>query len=71
MVTFVPGVSGRMHTLKITSSNGARMLAQKAVLYRAAVVSVRFGEWRHVLPSSSILFTFGLVGGAADNPGPA
>lgn len=37
IVTFVPGeVSGPMHTLKVTSSNGAHVLAQKAFFYTAA-----------------------------------
>jgi VWFA-related protein len=37
MVTFVPGdVPGPMHTLQVTSSNGAHVLAQKAFFYAAA-----------------------------------
>jgi hypothetical protein len=37
MVTFVPGdVAGPMHTLKVTSSNGSRVLAQKAFFFAAA-----------------------------------
>ena len=37
MVTFVPGdVPGPVHSLKVTSSNGARVLAQKSFFYGSA-----------------------------------
>ena len=37
MVTFVPGdILGPVHSLKVTSSNGARVLAQKVFFYTAA-----------------------------------